>query len=111
MSRKRQKNQYELAFMTETGSEAPTNGERAELLMAKQEPESGGTSEQLMGFRAWLLCIGPNQPNRRVRTRTHGGVTGAAGDRLPMSIPGREPGVGSKANAEPRGWHEFRDKN
>jgi RNA-directed DNA polymerase len=27
-----------------------------------------------------------NQPNRRVRTRTHGGVTGKAGDSLPMSI-------------------------
>ena len=27
-----------------------------------------------------------NPPNRRVRTRTHGGVTGKAGDRLPMSI-------------------------
>ena len=27
-----------------------------------------------------------NRPNRRVRTRTHGGVTGKAGDRLPMSI-------------------------
>ena len=48
MSRERQKIQYELAFMTETGSEAPTNGERVELRMAKQEPESGGTSERLM---------------------------------------------------------------
>jgi hypothetical protein len=27
-----------------------------------------------------------NPPNRRVRTRTHGGVTGTAGDRFPMSI-------------------------
>jgi hypothetical protein len=25
-------------------------------------------------------------PNRRVRTRTHGGVTGKASDRLPMSM-------------------------
>lgn len=48
MSRKRQKNQYELAFMAETGSEAPTNDRRAELPMAEQEPESGGTSERLM---------------------------------------------------------------
>ena len=48
MSRKRQKNQHELAFMAEPGSEAPTNGERVELLIAKQEPESGGTSERLM---------------------------------------------------------------
>jgi hypothetical protein len=42
MSRKRQKNQYELAFMAETGSEAPTNDRRVELPMAKQEPESEG---------------------------------------------------------------------
>src|SRR5262249_33878232 len=27
-----------------------------------------------------------NQPNRRVRTRTHGGVAGKAGNRLPMPI-------------------------
>jgi len=28
----------------------------------------------------------PHLPNRRVRTRTHGGVTGKASDPLPMSI-------------------------
>jgi hypothetical protein len=27
-----------------------------------------------------------NSPNRRIRTRTYGGVTGKAGDSLPMSI-------------------------
>jgi hypothetical protein len=48
MGRKRQKNQPELAFMSETRSEAPTNDRRVELPMAKQEPESGGTSERLM---------------------------------------------------------------
>jgi hypothetical protein len=32
-------------------------------------------------------------PNRRVRTRTHGGVTGKASDRLPMSIAGRSDGI------------------
>jgi len=48
MSRKRQKNQRKLAFMAETGSEASTNDERDELLIAEQEPESGGTSERLM---------------------------------------------------------------
>jgi RNA-directed DNA polymerase len=48
MSSKRQKNQYELAFMAETGSEAPTNDKRVELPMVKQEPESEGTSERLM---------------------------------------------------------------
>ena len=29
-----------------------------------------------------------NPPNRRARTRTHGDVTGTAGNRLPVSIPG-----------------------
>ena len=37
------------------------------------------------------IVLEPNQPNRRVRHRTHGGVTGTAGDRLPMSILGRSP--------------------
>ena len=48
MSRERQKNQYELAFMAETGSESLTNEESVELLIAEQKPESGGTSERLL---------------------------------------------------------------
>ena len=46
-------------------------------------------------FQGCSFCIAlvPNQPNRRVRTRTHGGVTGTAGDRLPMSMPGRQAGI------------------
>jgi len=40
-------------------------------------------------FRHWRHGGSLNQPNRRVRTRTHGGVTGKAGDRLPMSIISR----------------------
>ncbi len=48
MSRMRQRNQYELAFMAETGSEAPMTDRRVELPMAKREPESGGASERLM---------------------------------------------------------------
>jgi hypothetical protein len=35
-------------------------------------------------FLRWSVSF--NSPNRRVRTRTHGGVTGKAGDSLPMSI-------------------------
>src|SRR6266496_4019949 len=35
--------------------------------------------------RRWSVEL--NSPNRRVRTRMHGGVTGTAGDSLPMSIP------------------------
>jgi hypothetical protein len=46
--RKRQKNQLEQAFAAETRSEAPANDARAELFIAKREPESGGTSERLM---------------------------------------------------------------
>jgi len=68
MGRKRQKNQYELAFMLETGSEAPTNDRRVELPVAKQEPESGGTSERLMeeickpeNMRRALMCVQENE--------------------------------------------------
>ncbi len=68
MSRKRQKNQYELAFMAETGSEAPTNDRRVELPMAKQEPESEGSSERLMeevcrpeNMRRALMCVQENE--------------------------------------------------
>ncbi len=68
MGRERQKNQYELAFMAETGSEAPTNDRRVELPMAKQEPESGGMSERLMeeicepgNMRRALMCVQENE--------------------------------------------------
>ena len=68
MGRRRQKNQLELAFMAETGSEAPTNDRRVELSMAKQEPESGGTSERLMeevckpeNMRRALMCVQENE--------------------------------------------------
>src|SRR5262245_16827465 len=47
-SRKRQKNQLELAFADETRSETPRLDKRAELRVADQEPESGGTAERLM---------------------------------------------------------------
>lgn len=36
-------------------------------------------------FRDWLFAP-LNQPNRRVRTRSHGGVTGKAREGIPMSI-------------------------
>ena len=68
MGRKRQQNQPELAFMLETGSEAPTNDRRVELPMVKQEPESGGTSERLMeeickpeNLRRALMCVQENE--------------------------------------------------
>jgi len=48
MSGEQQKSQKEMAFMTETGSEAPTTGIRAEPLMVKQEPESEAVTERLM---------------------------------------------------------------
>ena len=37
-------------------------------------------------FHIWRSGRLLNQPNRRVRTRTHGGVTGKAREGLPMSI-------------------------
>lgn len=48
MSREQQQSQRELAFMTETGSEAPTTGVRTELLVVKREPESEVKTEGLM---------------------------------------------------------------
>jgi hypothetical protein len=47
-SRKRQKNQLELAFTEEPRSEAPRTDGRAELRVADQERESEGTVERLM---------------------------------------------------------------
>ena len=41
-------------------------------------------------YRRWLPDRLLNQPNRRVRTRTHGGVTGKAREGSPMSIPRRD---------------------
>jgi RNA-directed DNA polymerase len=75
MSRERQKSQYELTFMTETGSEAPTNGERVELPMAKQEPESGGTSERLMEE----ICEPENMRKALKRVRGNKGAPGIDG--------------------------------
>jgi RNA-directed DNA polymerase len=75
MSRERQKSQYELAFMAETGSEAPTNGERVELLTVKQEPESGGTSERLMEE----ICEPENMRKALKRVRGNKGAPGIDG--------------------------------
>jgi RNA-directed DNA polymerase len=68
MGRERQQNQPELAFMLETGSEAPTNDRRVELPMAEQESESGGTSERLMeeickpeNLSRALMCVQENE--------------------------------------------------
>ena len=36
-----------------------------------------------LAYRLWLSDQLLNQPNRRVRTRTHGGVTGKARERSP----------------------------
>lgn len=75
MSRKRQKNQYELAFMAETGSEAPTNDIRVELVMANQGPESGGTSERLMEE----ICRPENMRRALKRVRENKGAPGIDG--------------------------------
>jgi hypothetical protein len=51
------------------------------LCHARRLLRSLGTS--FLALHNWRVIL----PNRRVRTRTHGGVTGKASDRLPMSIP------------------------
>jgi hypothetical protein len=82
MSGKRQKNQNELAFMAETGSEAPTNDERAELLMAKREPESGDRTERLMEE----VCEPENMRKALKRVQSNKGAPGIDGitvDELP----------------------------
>jgi len=85
MSRKWQNNQYELAFMTETGSEAPTNGERVELLIAKQGPESGRTNERLMEE----ICEPENMRKALKQVQENKGAPGIDGitvDELPKYL-------------------------
>ena len=85
MSDKRLNNQLTLAFPTEDRGEALRAVEGSvESLAADRPVESPGMGDQLRE-----VCTGGqslNPPNRRIRTRTYGGVTGKAGDRLPMSI-------------------------
>ena len=57
-------------------------------------PRSTGHS-RLPSSPAWVFPVWRpgrtlNQPNRRVRTRTHGGVTGKAREGSPMSILDRK---------------------
>jgi hypothetical protein len=71
--------QLELAFPTGGRGEASRPaGEGTEMLKASHETESPTSNRST---RETL-----NQPNRRVRTRTHGGVTGKAREGLPISI-------------------------
>jgi hypothetical protein len=75
MGTRRQKIQGKLAFTVKKRGEAPTlTDEGTEVSVAKRTPERPAPTKQL------------NQPNRRVRTRMHGGVTGKAREGLPMSI-------------------------
>jgi RNA-directed DNA polymerase len=78
----RQKNQRELAFMAETGSEAPTNDRRDELLMAKREPESEAATERLMEE----ICEPENMRKALKRVQANKGAPGIDGmkvDELP----------------------------
>ncbi len=75
MGSKRQKNQYELVFMAETGSEAPTNDKRVELPMAKQEPESGETTARLMEE----ICEPENMRKALKRVQENKGAPGIDG--------------------------------
>lgn len=91
MSRKRQKNQRELAFMAETGSEAPTNDERAELHMAKREPESEVATEKLMEE----VCEPENMRKALKRVQANKGAPGVDGitvDELPGYLRRNWPG-------------------
>jgi RNA-directed DNA polymerase len=72
---RRQKNQYELAFMVETGSEAPTNDKRVELPVAEPEPESGGTTERLMEE----ICEPENMRKALKRVQENKGAPGIDG--------------------------------
>jgi hypothetical protein len=54
-----------------------------EPFVAPSEPESPA-STMLVCFH-WLLLSALNPPNRRVRTRTHGGVGGVASRDAPLS--------------------------
>ena len=57
-------------------------------------------------FRRWRHGGSLNQPNRRVRTRTHGAVTGKAGDRLPMSILSGSPTAKNPLTVPLRAWYQ-----
>jgi len=85
MSGRQRKSQMELAFMAETGSEAPTSDRRVELRMAKQEPESEATTERLMEE----ICEPENM--RRALKRVQGnkgapGIDGITVEELPKYL-------------------------
>ena len=63
MGEKRQKNQLELAFTAERKGEART-------------PDRKGTESSMARYESERLAERLNPPNRRVRTRMHGGVGG-----------------------------------
>ncbi len=75
MSGEQQKSQEELAFMTETGSEAPTTGVRDEPLMVKREPESEATTERLMEE----ICEPENMRKALKRVQENKGAPGIDG--------------------------------
>lgn len=75
MSGQQQKSQMELAFMAETGSEAPTPDKRVELLKAKQEPESEATTERLMEE----ICEPENMRKALKRVQGNKGAPGIDG--------------------------------
>ena len=54
------------------------------LCHARRLLRSPGAS--FLALHNWRVIL----PNRRVRTRTHGGVTGKASDRIPMAFMGFE---------------------
>ena len=78
MNERRPDSQLRLAFAEEPGGEA--------RLFAAQEAESStAAGETERPVKSVIHDRTHNQPNRRVRTRTHGGVGGAGPQGPPLS--------------------------
>ena len=85
MSDKRLNIQVTLAFLTEDMGEALRADEEVSN-RSRRTAQSKARREVTSCEKSLLVSRSLNPPNRRIRTRMYGGVTGKAGDRLPMSI-------------------------
>ena len=90
-------NQLTLAFPTEDMGEALRADEEVSNRL-RRTAQSKARREVISCEKSLLVSRSLNPPNRRIRTRMYGGVTGKAGDRLPMSIcrPARPHLMGRK---------------
>lgn len=78
-------NQLTLAFPTEDMGEALRADEEVSNRL-RRTAQSKARREVTSCEKSLLVSRSLNPPNRRIRTRMYGGVTGKAGDRLPMSM-------------------------